>query len=644
MERDLLAPVLDAEEHRSDLAAVGRGGPVERLVLVEEGPHAGRRGKRIVLVAAVLRAEGQHVEEVRGEDRRVSAAPVVLAVGAVDEGGVQVRVDAGDSPAIARVGERVDLPAELGDGKSGNAQARSDQPIDLLLRAQALEEGPLRIVPARPPGVDVHGAVEKQVDAVFRIVDRRGDGEARREARDGRVAEDLDPLHVPSRALGAEVDDELVAVESIPGPSGPLAVLAARAGALVLLFRSDRLLPRLRAELGATVGERVDANLGGSATAPAALPIGAKEWPAPLDALEAARQLAGGEHVAADEPELQGHVAGEASVEAADFHAGKPSLVDVDLQDARGAQASFQPRERVAAAPQVTGDAIERAAKALPEDAGPRFAVLDAGEEVARRQRFGARSRVGLFPLASAPLDIPGGRRLEEPIENVLAAEFGEAAQAHRPDGFVLGERKLDAVGIERRNDGGEQSCRVQPDDEGDHLVAGNRIDRPASDDLPDGVLVERPQAGEADGDGFLDGAERLRLVFGEIPRARLVDRFLGGPVGTARCGGAREEQDRGEEEEEARTHRALRCPPPALRGPRRRAAQARAIARVAWGASMSPRHRGCTRYIGSSATSTPSVLIRRYRVSRSSLRGGAAPAKVPPPPSTASRRGFPPP
>ena len=160
MERDLLAAVLGAEDDRSHLAAIDRRRAIAGVVLVEDGPDARRGRQRIVLVAAVLRAQRQHLQQVRGEDRCVSGAPVVLAIGAVDQRRVEVGVDRRDPPSIVRVGERMDLDAHLGHVERRDSQARAEQHIRQLVRAESLEEGPGGLRPAWTAGVEVHGSVD----------------------------------------------------------------------------------------------------------------------------------------------------------------------------------------------------------------------------------------------------------------------------------------------------------------------------------------------------------------------------------------------------------------------------------------------------------------------------------------------------
>src|SRR5437763_130786 len=440
------------------------------------------------------------------------------------------------------------------------------------------------------------------MDPVLRVVEGRGSGDAGSEPRHRGMPQELDPLRVAPLALGAQVDDELVALESIPGAAAPaFAILAPprRNLLVVVLVRDVRLLLRIGAEFGAAVGERVDSQVR-CACAPAAAAIGADERPAPLDALECARQLAGGEDVAAVEVQFRDDVPGKPGIEPADLDAGKPSLVDVELEDSRRAQASFQPCERVAAAAQVADDPIERAPQTLPEDAGTDVAVLGASEEVARRQRGGALRRLRGANVAAAALDLPGRGNFEEPVEDVLAAELGKAAQADGADAKIL--RQLEVQGgtvVEGKRDAREQAGALETSEERHRFVAGERSGGPSSDQLPDIVLGKRLQTGDADGDGIAEVAKgvrperrRQRLVAGDDAHAPglLFSRLA--PSGSRACeeqqGGA-DGQESGARCRERGTHRCLpRCASPALRAPARAIAQGRAIARVASGRAMS--------------------------------------------------------
>src|SRR5437763_14765966 len=102
------------------------------------------------------------------------------------------------------------------------------------------------------------------MDPVLRVVEGRGSGDAGSEPRRGGMPQERDPLRVAPLARGAQVDDELVALESIPGAAAPaFAILAPprRNVLVVVLVRDVRLLLRIGAEFGAAVGERVDSQV-----------------------------------------------------------------------------------------------------------------------------------------------------------------------------------------------------------------------------------------------------------------------------------------------------------------------------------------------------------------------------------------------
>src|SRR5207302_4691872 len=116
---------------------------------------------------------------------------------------------------------------------------------------------------------------------------------------------------------------------------------------------------------------------------------------------------------------------------------------------------------------QVADDPIERAPQTLPEDAGTDVAVLGASEEVARRQRGGALRRLRGANVAAAALDLPGRGNFEEPVEDVLAAELGKAAQADGADAKIL--RQLEVQGgtvVEGKRDAREQAGALETGEE----------------------------------------------------------------------------------------------------------------------------------------------------------------------------------
>src|SRR5712671_985619 len=237
----------------------------------------------------------------------------------------------------------MDLPAELGDAERRQADPRAEQPVDALLGVEPLEKSTPGRVLARAARVDVRRAVEQQMCAVAWIVEGQRRRQARGETGHRGVAQELRPLHGGSDPFAAQVDDERIALESIPGaPLDQLAEMplpgppgAARdvvievVEVLVAGRRGSRVERQLGAELHAAIAARFEPE-DGSRKRPAPAAIGSQERPPALDTVEAVVQLTGGEDFAAPDAQLRLDVADEVRIDPAYLDASDASFVDVD--------------------------------------------------------------------------------------------------------------------------------------------------------------------------------------------------------------------------------------------------------------------------------------------------------------------------
>ena len=167
-------------------------------------------------------------------------------------------------------------------------------------------------------------------------------------------------------------------------------------------------------------------------------------------------------------------------IDPAHLDATDTSFVHIDQEVSGLRQLALEARQRIAPRTHVAHHASERRPQALPEQAAAHLAVVDAREPRAGRQRGRTVASPGIAHFPPARLDLAARRHLEQPVEDVLRAELGEAAHLHGADLRVLGQRdvqrrRLTGQASNPGLDRGEEPGLREPGDESNRFFPRER-------------------------------------------------------------------------------------------------------------------------------------------------------------------------